>query len=110
MARTNKTERTAMNLTRIAAAHNIRVNSMLSQELYELATDNNVAMFDGKDCQTYHFEHAVFIPQNEADERFAKWNRFNDSKGSRYIDSDAFSTMLEEWYHKAMCHVANSGK
>ena len=110
MARTNKTERTAMNLTRLAAANNVRINSMLSQELYELAKDNSVAMFDGKDCQTCHFEHVVFIPQKEADERFAEWKRFNDSKGCRYIDSKAFSTMLEMWYHKAMCHVANSGK
>lgn len=110
MTRTNKNSRTAMNLTRLAAAHNVRVNSMLSQELYELATDNDVAMFDGKDCKTYHFEHLVFIPQKVADERFAEWKRFNDSKDCRYIDSDAFSKMLEKWYHKAMCHVANSGK
>lgn len=110
MARTNKTERTAMNLTRLAAANNVRVNSMLSQELYELAKDNNVAMFDGKDCKTYHFEHVVFIPQKYADECFAEWKRFNDSKDCRYIDSNTFSTMLEEWYHKAMTYVANSGK
>lgn len=106
----NKTERTAMNLTRIAAAHNVRVNSMLSQELYELAIDNGIAMFDGKDCQTYHFEHVVFIPQKIADECFAEWKRFSDSKNYRYIDSNAFSMMLEKWYHKAMCHVSNSGK
>lgn len=97
-----------MNLTRLAAANNVRVNSMLSQELYELATDNGVAMFDGKDCQTYHFEHVVFIPQKVVDETYSKWCSFNNPK--EYINSKTFSYMLERWYHKAMTYVANSGK
>lgn len=108
MARTNKTERTAMNLTRIAAANNVRINSILSQELYELATDNGVAMFDGKDCQTYHFEHVVFIPREITNENFSDWCRFNNP--GDYIKSNTFSYMLERWYHKAMTYVANSGK
>lgn len=108
MTRTNKAERTAMNLTRIAAANSIKVNSMLSQELYELAKDNGIAMFDGKDCKTYHFEHVVFIPQKIADENFSDWCSFNNPKD--YISSKTFSYLLEKWYHKAMTYVANSGE
>lgn len=108
MARTNKTERTAMNLTRLAAANNVRVNSMLSQELYELAKDNNVAMFDGRDCKTCHIEHVVFIPQKIADENFSDWCFIN--KPSDYTNSDTFSYMLKKWYRKAMNYNANSGE
>ena len=107
MALTNKTERTAMNLTRLAAANNVIVNSMLSQELYELAKDNKVAMFDGKDCQTYNVEHLVFIPRKIADENFSDWCSFNNPRD--YVSSKTFSYMLERWFHKAMNYVANSG-
>lgn len=100
MARTNKTERTAIHLTRIAMMLDVRTNSAMSTELYEMAHDNGISMFDGRDCKTLSFNHVLFIPGNVADATYGKWaeNR-NDTWG--YLKSDTFSRMLETWYNKA---------